>query len=50
MMMVPFETRPSPIHGLGIFATIFLPKGTLIWEFTEGFDTELSAEEYGIEK
>lgn len=31
-----FEVRPSPIHGLGIFATCFIPKGTALWQGEEG--------------
>ena len=26
------------IHGLGVFADETIPKGTLIWQFTPGFD------------
>lgn len=31
-----FEVRPSPIHGLGIFATCFIPRGTVLWQGEEG--------------
>ncbi len=25
------EVRPSKIHGLGLFAKRFIPKGTILW-------------------
>jgi uncharacterized protein len=30
---LPFEVRPSPIQGLGAFATRFLPEGTRLIEY-----------------
>lgn len=30
---VPFEIRPSPMHGLGAFATRFIPAGTRLVEY-----------------
>jgi SET domain-containing protein len=38
VILVPSAVRPSPIHGCGLFATTFLPKGTPIWRFLPGFD------------
>ena len=36
---------PSKIHGLGLFADQFIPKGTVVWRFTEGFDQRLTREQ-----
>lgn len=38
MMLVRNYIDKSPIHGLGIFAGEFIPKGTRVWEFTRGCD------------
>jgi SET domain-containing protein len=45
MMLVRTTVRPSPIHGLGIFAEEFIPAGTAIWRFTPGFDLTFSKEQ-----
>ncbi|HZB95540.1 MAG TPA: SET domain-containing protein-lysine N-methyltransferase [Herpetosiphonaceae bacterium] len=44
MLMVRTKIGPSQIHGIGIFADEFIPKGTLIWQFQQGFDIKLSPE------
>lgn len=46
MMMVPTRVAPSAIHGLGLFATEFIAKGTPIWRFEVGFDREFSPEQF----
>jgi SET domain-containing protein len=33
MAALPFELRPSPVHGLGAFATRFIPRGTRLIEY-----------------
>ena len=38
MILVPVVADRSAIHGLGLFATEFIPAGTPIWRFEEGFD------------
>jgi uncharacterized protein len=38
MMCVENYLDKSPIHGIGVYAGAFIPRGTLIWEFTPGFD------------
>ena len=30
---VPVEVAESPIHGTGVFARTWIPKGTLVWKF-----------------
>ena len=48
MLLVDATVGPSSIQGLGLFANQFIPKGTKIWIFAEGFDVELT--EAQIEK
>jgi SET domain-containing protein len=45
MMYVKTKVSPSPIDGLGLFADQFIPKGTLLWRFTPGFDLKFSQEQ-----
>jgi SET domain-containing protein len=40
--MVPTKVQPSAIHGLGLFALEAIPKGTLVWQYVEGFDISIS--------
>lgn len=42
MMLVKSKTGPSKIHGVGLFAIEFIPKGTKVWEYTNWFDFSLS--------
>ena len=46
MLYVKTEIRPSPIHGVGLFAAQAIPKGALIWKFDSGFDILVSKEKY----
>ena len=45
MLRVPTVVQPSPIAGVGLFAAVDLPEGTVVWEFHEGVDWRLSPEE-----
>jgi SET domain-containing protein len=38
MLLVKTTLRPSEVHGLGLFADEFIPKGTVIWRFDGGVD------------
>lgn len=38
MMLVRTYLDKSPTHGIGLFASEFIPKGTCVWEFTLGCD------------
>lgn len=38
MLFVKTYLDNSPIHGIGLFANEFIPKGTIIWKFMPGFD------------
>ena len=44
MMLVRNYVGRSPIDGFGVFAGEFIPKGTMVWEFTEGCDQVYSDE------
>ncbi len=48
MLMVETKIGPSKISGIGLFADQFVPKGTTVWKYQEGFDLLLSKED--IEK
>lgn len=45
MLYVKTKIGPSAIEGIGLFADEFIPKGTIIWRFTPGFDLKFTAEE-----
>lgn len=46
MLLVETYIAESPGMGLGLFSKNFIKKGTVIWEFVEGFDIEVKQEEY----
>jgi SET domain-containing protein len=38
MMLIETSLRNSSIEGVGLFATQFIPSGTIIWKLDERFD------------
>lgn len=42
MLLIKTKTRISEIHGIGLFADQFVPRGTMTWRFLQGFDLRLS--------
>lgn len=48
MLLVKTYIDKSPIHGIGLFAGEFIPKGKVFWELKKGFDVILTQEEYEI--
>jgi hypothetical protein len=44
MLLVKTTVAPSQIHGLGLFADEFIPKGKIIWEFEKGLDVIIDKE------
>lgn len=46
MLLVATECRPSKIQGIGLFATKPIKKGTVIWEYTEGFDQKFTQKQF----
>jgi hypothetical protein len=45
MLYVKTKVAPSGIHGLGLFADEYIPRGTVIWRFTPGFDLKLTKDQ-----
>lgn len=45
MLKVKTALKASPIHGIGLFAKQFIPKGTIVWEMSE-LDLKLTREEF----
>lgn len=45
MFRVPTYLTRSPIHGLGVFTPVFIPRATLIWSFDPDIDWSLSPED-----
>lgn len=48
MLLVNASSGPSQIHRLGLFANAFIPAGTSIAEYREGFDLALSTEQVAV--
>jgi hypothetical protein len=46
MMLIETRVQPSAIHGLGLFAVKFIPRGTPVWKFQPGFDHDFSPEQF----
>lgn len=45
MLLIKTKLGLSKIHGIGLFADQFIPKGTPIWKFKRGFDLKYTDEE-----
>jgi SET domain-containing protein len=45
VFLIPTYVRRSPIHGLGVFTSIFIPSGQLIWKFEPEVDWTLTEED-----
>lgn len=41
MLLVKTKLGPSQISGIGLFADQFIPKGAIIWKYTEGIDQKI---------
>lgn len=46
MLLVKTKIGPSKINGIGLFADQFIPKGTITWRFTPGFDLAYSIKDF----
>ena len=42
MLLIPTRLAPSPIHGLGVFATAPIAASTPVWRFAPGLDMEFA--------
>lgn len=38
MLLIPAKIKPSPIHGLGVFTVLPIPKGTTVWQYNSLID------------
>ncbi len=47
MLLVKTKIGPSTIHGIGLFADQFIPKGTTTFRYVSSFDPAYSKEEIG---
>lgn len=43
MLLVNARAGVSKIHGFGLIAQEFIPKGKYVWEFRENFDLTFSS-------
>lgn len=46
MLLVKTKLATSNINGIGLYATEFIPQGTVIWEFSDGVDLRYTEEAY----
>src|ERR1700733_2207641 len=46
MILIETRVQPSGIHGMGLFAVHFVPRGTPVWKFQPGFDHDFSPEQF----
>lgn len=46
MLLVKTYLDKSPIHGIGVFASKFIKKGTLVWNFNPVVDIVLSRKQF----
>ncbi len=46
MMLIETRVQASAVHGLGLFAVEFVPRGTPVWKFHPGFDHDFSPEQF----
>lgn len=45
MILIKTKIGPSNIHGIGLFADQFIPKGTVTWKYHAKFDTGFTQDE-----
>lgn len=45
MILVKTKIGSSEIHGIGLFADQFIPKGTVTWQYNPAFDIAFSMEQ-----
>jgi len=46
MLLINAWVGPSEIHGFGLIAHQFIPKGTVVWKLEPGFDLVISEDEF----
>ncbi|MES2213895.1 MAG: SET domain-containing protein-lysine N-methyltransferase [Patescibacteria group bacterium] len=45
MLQVKTKLKPSGIHGIGLFADQFIPKGTVTWKYEPRYDVAFTQEQ-----
>ena len=45
MLRIKTKIAESPIHGIGLFADQFVPKGTVTWTYDAGYDSAFTKEQ-----
>ncbi len=45
MLLIKTKIGPSTVHGIGLFADQFIPKGTTTWEYNPEFDVSYTEEQ-----
>ena len=45
MILIKTKIAPSSVHGIGLFADEFIPKGTVTWEYHPKFDHVFTEED-----
>jgi SET domain-containing protein len=45
MLLVQHSLKKSKVHGIGVFAEEPIPKGTIMWRFTPGFDVKFTKQQ-----
>jgi len=48
MLLVKTKLGPSKIHGIGLFADQFIPKGTVTWRIAPGLDLFIDEDEFNL--
>ncbi len=46
MLRIKAKAKTSPLHGMGLFAQEFIPKGTITWQYDPGYDTSFDEDTY----
>ncbi len=46
MLLIKTKIGQSKIHGIGLFADQFIPRGTKVWKFEPGFDFIFSSDQF----
>ncbi len=45
MLLIKTKIGPSAVHGIGLFADQFIPKGTVTWQYAPNVDVGITKQE-----
>lgn len=48
MLLIKTDIRQSKVHGIGLFAAQYIPKGTVTWQYHPGYDPTYSENDLQI--